>query len=403
MRETSVVVAGGGVVGLTTALGLARAGVEVTVYDDASASPTGTADAVYHWSALPVFSELGVLDSLVAAGTVSPWWGFVVPERDLHITFDIRLLADEIEHPFHLAIERDAVVAHLVHALAHFPSARVERETAVVALAQDPAGVNVQLDGPAGPDEARAGWIVGADGAGSRVRQALGLGLAGHTWPERLVSTTVGFDLATLGGPPFQSWLGALQPALANTIENTAHAARWRFAYPEPRALPEESVRERMTDVFGAVLPDGADPHIIDWSAYRMHERVAETFRVGRALLVGDAAHLTNPTSGLGMPTGLFDASSVIHQLPRVLDGADQALLDRAAQIRRAVFCDQVSPASAERKNFVFDSGEPGLLDARIGWLRELVADHDATRSMLRDQTRLVREPLELGARPPGR
>ncbi len=399
MQETSVVVAGGGVVGLVTALGLARAGVDVTVYDDASTTPTGTADAVYHWSVLPVFADLGVLDQLLAAGTVSSRWGFRVPERDLTFTFDIRVLADELEHPYHLAVERDVVAAHLIEALRGLPSARVVRGTAVTSVVQDARGVTVELDGRDGPGEVRAGWIVGADGAGSRVRRSLGLGLLGHTWPERLVSTTIGFDLGALDGPPFQSWLGNLQPAVANLIENSDGGTRWRFAYPELRTLPEESVRERMADVFAVILPDGTDPRVMAWSAYRMHERVVDTYLLGRALLVGDAAHLTNPTSGLGMATGLFDAASVIGHLPRVLDGADPAVLERVALERRAVFCEQVSPASTERKDFVFHSAETGLLDARIQWLREVTADEDAIRTLLREQTRLTREPLGLRAR----
>ena len=400
MRETGVVVAGGGVVGLTTALGLARAGVEVTVYDDAAVAPMGTADAVYHWSVLPVFAGLDVLDELVAAGTTSARWAFVVPERDLRFTLDLEVLADEIEHPYHLTVQRDVIVAHLVGALAAHPSARFVRGTAVTGLAQDAGGVTVELDGAEGPDQVRAGWIVGADGAGSRVRQSLGLGLAGHTWPERLVSTTIGFDLADLGGPPYQSWLGALQPAVANLIQaGPGVPTRWRFAYPELRTLPEETVDARMADVFEAILPDGADPLVVDWSAYRMHERVVETFCLGRALLVGDAAHLTNPTSGLGMATGLFDAASVVEHLPRVLDGADPVLLERAAQERRAVFCDQVSPASAERKDLLFHSAATGRLDARIEWLRETVTDRDAARSLLRKENRLVRAPIGLRAR----
>ena len=399
MHEAGVVVAGGGVVGLTTALGLARAGVEVTVYDDAAVAPMGTADAVYHWSVLPVFAGLDVLDTLVANGTTSSRWAFVVPERDLRFTFDLEVMADEIEHPYHLTVQRDVIVAHLVEALAAHPSARVVRGTTVTGVAQDSQGVTVELNGTEGPEQVRAGWIVGADGAGSRVRQSLGLGLAGHTWPERLVSTTIGFDLAVLGGPPYQSWLGALQPAVANLIQDGGDVpTRWRFAYPEPRTLPEETVGARMAAVFAAILPDGADPRVIDWSAYRMHERVIETFCLGRALLVGDAAHLTNPTSGLGMATGLFDAASVAEHLPRVLDGADPGVLERAAQERRTIFCDQVSPASTERKDLLFHSATTGRLGARIEWLRELVNDRDATRSLLREENRLVREPLGLGA-----
>ena len=393
MGESSVVVAGGGVVGLTTALGLARAGVDVTVYEAGAATPVGTADYVYHWSALPVFAALDVLGPLERAGIVAPRWAFFVPETGRQIVFDLGVLADEVEHPYHLTVRREVVVEVLTAAVEAFPSGRVLRGRRVTGIAGDPAGVAVRIDGPDGPGHVRAGWVIGADGAGSCVRRSLGLGMAGHTWPERLVSTTLGFDLSTFCEAPLQVWPGAVQPAVAQLIEDGGPGGErlWRFAYPEQRTLPEDTIPGRMSAMFGAILPARADPLVSDWSAYRMHERVVGTYRVGRTLLIGDAAHLTNPTSGLGMAAGLYDALSVVERLPAVIEGADPGVLDDVADTRRRVFCDQVSPASAEHLNLSFYAARNGILAEKLDRLAALAADRDALRVALRNQRQIAR------------
>jgi 3-(3-hydroxy-phenyl)propionate hydroxylase/6-hydroxy-3-succinoylpyridine 3-monooxygenase len=110
-----------------------------------------------------------------------------------------------------------------------------------------------------------------------------------------------------------------------------------------------------------------------------MHQRCAERFRAGRVLLAGDAAHVTNPTGGFGLTTGLFDAFSLWPTLAAVLlEGADAALLDTWADERRAIFLDKTSPQACAYKDFVFHAcGGGAKLEAAVEGMRRMVRDPD--------------------------
>ena len=129
----------------------------------------------------------------------------------------------------------------------------------------------------------------------------------------------------------------------------------WRCTFMEDAALPEETYLDRLPEAYRHLLP-GTGGYELDQAApYKMHQRCAETFRKGRVLLAGDAAHVTNPTGGFGLTTGLFDAFALWPTLAAViLDGADPALLDTWAEERRAIFLDKTSPQACAYKDFVF-------------------------------------------------
>ena len=114
-------------------------------------------------------------------------------------------------------------------------------------------------------------------------------------------------------------------------------------------------------------------------SPYKMHQRCADTFRRGRVLLAGDAAHVTNPTGGFGLTTGLFDAFALWPTLAAVtLDGADPALLDTWAEERRTIFLERTSPQACAYKDFVFHAcGGGAKLEGTLDGMRRMVRDPD--------------------------
>ncbi len=396
MSNSTVIVVGGGVVGLVTALGLAQAGVDVTVYEARADVDGGTADMVYHWPVLPGLDRLGLVGEMESAGLLQQMWTYKVFRTGERILFDLSVLQDEVEHPhnIHLGVRdmSDILTAHL----RRHPNARVESGVRIHAVSQDEHGVSVTCDGPTGPYTDRASWLVGADGAGSTVRRSLGLSLSGLTWPERLVSTTIRFDLGTLGfsGADYQ-----VDPQFGAVISSIDRDGAWRYGYVEDRTLREETIPERMKRVFAAVLPAGSDPQVAEWSAYRMHERVAERFRVGRVLLVGDAAHITNPTSAHGMTGGLFDAFALIEALTSVVNGSDAGLLDRYADSRRGVFLEHTSPMSCDAKEFVFSIQDEHALESTLQQYRYVAAHPDRLRRYLRLAEQLQSPSLLTGRR----
>src|SRR5687768_15994911 len=106
-----------------------------------------------------------------------------------------------------------------------------------------------------------------------------------------------------------------------------------------------------------------------------MHQRCAASFRQGRVLLAGDAAHVTNPTGGFGLTSGLFDSFALWPTLAAgVQGGADPALLDVWAEERRAIFLERTSPQACAYKDFVFHAcGVGAKLEAALECMRQMV------------------------------
>jgi 3-(3-hydroxy-phenyl)propionate hydroxylase len=215
---------------------------------------------------------------------------------------------------------------------------------------------------------------VGTDGAQSVVRRSLGIGFAGWTWPQRFVATTTKFDWATVGFTEATHRVGGPWPAVAGR----ADAERWRFVYAEPRSLAQASIEERMPMVFRDAIGDDADPRLQAWSAYRVHERAAASFRSGRVLLAGDAAHVTNPTLSLGLASGLLDSFVLSEALAAVIHGEqDDNILDEYATQRRRSFCESISPLSSRTMHVVLGTGS-AQDEATLQLFRRAAHDPDA-------------------------
>jgi 3-(3-hydroxy-phenyl)propionate hydroxylase/6-hydroxy-3-succinoylpyridine 3-monooxygenase len=110
-----------------------------------------------------------------------------------------------------------------------------------------------------------------------------------------------------------------------------------------------------------------------------MHQRAAPSFRAGRVLLAGDAAHVTNPTGGLGLTSGLFDAFALYPSLAAVVKGqADERLLDTYATTRRDIFLERTSPQAVRNKDLIFHANRsPEALEQALDGLRRMAAAPD--------------------------
>ncbi len=153
----------------------------------------------------------------------------------------------------------------------------------------------------------------------------------------------------------------------------------WRLTYMEDASLPEESFLERLPQVYAAILPGAVDYRIERAAPYRMHQRSAARYRVGRVALAGDAAHVTNPTGGLGLTSGLLDCFALYPALAAViLDGADPEILDRYSDARREIFLNRVSPQAIANKRLIFHAQGGGRhLEEALAALRRLPTDRD--------------------------
>ena len=371
-----VIVVGGGPTGFVTALGLAQAGVGVCLIEAGAAIISSPRACVYHWSMLVGLERLGIREEAERTGYTKDNYLWLVKKTGERLEYDISVVGRVTPYPYNIQLGQDRLAEICHDRLEGLPNAEVHWRTAFTGLSQDADGVTVRAEGPEGPIELRARWVIGADGAGSAVRKALDLSFDGMTWPERFVATNLHHDFES--GGYWQSTM-VVDDEWGAVIVKITRDGLWRCTFMEDASLPEETYLERIPEAYRHLLPGKGGHELVQSSPYKMHQRCAASFRKGRVLLAGDAAHVTNPTGGFGLTTGLFDAFALWPTLAAVvLDGADPALLDTWAGERRHIFLEKTSPQACAYKDFVFHAcGGGARLEERLDGMRAMVRDPD--------------------------
>jgi 2-polyprenyl-6-methoxyphenol hydroxylase-like FAD-dependent oxidoreductase len=375
MAQADVLIVGAGPVGLLGALGLAQAGVKVTLIEREPYIVDSPRAVVYHWAVLDGLERLGLLAEAMALGFPKQDYSYLVFRTKETISWSLEALAGVTAHPFNVHLGQNKLAELALQRLRKMANFSIRWNTRFLGLEQDRGGVTVKMQTPDGMHELRAGWVVGADGAGSSVRHALELSFDGFTWPERFVATNVYYDFESDG---YARATLMIDPRFGAIIAKIDKEGLWRCTYCEDAALPEEGVLERMPDYFKVTLSRPAEYRLAMHSPYRMHQRTAERFRVGRVVLAGDAAHATNPTGGLGLTSGLFDIFVLYEALAAVIQGeARDDVLDRYSAERRRVFLEYASPRASENKRLIYHSRDPVRLEEDLKRLRRLETDKD--------------------------
>ncbi|KAJ4378269.1 hypothetical protein N0V86_005969 [Didymella sp. IMI 355093] len=198
-----------------------------------------------------------------------------------------------------------------------------------------------------------AAYLVGADGAHSLVRKAMGLELQGETLDAQLVATDLRFPFKNHGFFDANFVVDSKNYGLIGRIDNEG---LWRVSYGVPGSQSEEEIRRNLAEKLRGMLPDGGVNErgedafeVVRVAPYRAQQRCASALAQGRVLLVGDAAHLTNPYAGLGLASGIADADSLAPILAHILSGkasSSSTLLSSWSEARRQKFFDVVDKPS---------------------------------------------------------
>jgi 2-polyprenyl-6-methoxyphenol hydroxylase-like FAD-dependent oxidoreductase len=344
---------GAGPVGFLAALGLARQGIEVTVLDSEDAVVRSPRAAVYYHTTLSILRKLGLIKDAEAIGLQSTEFRMHWLETGEVMSSDMRDAIDpgqEFAHNLHFGqhILAELVMEHL----AKLPNTQVLWGHRVTALEQTDDAVTLAVDAPEGSVQMVADWVIGADGARSTVRSLLGLEFEGFTWPDRFVATNIDYPFLDHG---FCNANMIVDPVNWAVVGRLGRENLWRLTYGEDASLDEATILDRLPERFAAILPDASIPYRIDnFSPYRVHQRCAPEFRVGRVLLAGDAAHACNPCGGLGLTGGVLDADALSDALGAVIAGkAGESVLDFYARERRRVFVEVASPMSTNFKRLL--------------------------------------------------
>ncbi|MBU2669490.1 FAD-dependent monooxygenase [Actinoplanes bogorensis] len=328
MAELScdVLVAGAGPTGLMLANWLVRLGVDVIVADGKEGPTRESRALVVQARSLEIYDQLGladqVLDAAHRADALAP--GFLdhafgrVPLGPLG--------GDSTPYPFIEILEQSRNEEILYDNLQKLGAA-VRWETPVTAVKQVEAGIEAKV----GNDTVRARFCVGCDGSNSAVRKARRIAFEGVTNPHRF------YVIDATGVAGLVENAINVRPGGADFLLAFPMRGRnaWRLIGLVSSAeglVGEEDVRPRLKD-FAVTYGESR------WFAtYKVHHRVAATFRDGPFFLAGDAAHVHSPVGGQGMNTGLQDAHNLAFKLADVLQGRRKdAWLDRYDAERRPV------------------------------------------------------------------
>src|SRR5687767_11527992 len=334
-----VLIAGAGPAGLCAASVLAEAGIAVTVLEAEPRLPENLRASTFQPPTLDLLARFGADRRLIEMGRIAPR----VQYRDRAgwvAEFDFGLLAGQTAHPYRVQCEQFRLNQVLA---ARLPEVRYG--SAVEAVAQDESSVTATL---ASGETLQGEWLIGADGARSRVREALGIRLEGFTWPERFLVASTPFDFSTVF-PDLCDVSYFADPEQWFFLLRVREL--WRVMFP---TRPDESDAEILSEAGIQARLQRIHPgkyEIRHRTLYPVHQRVAERYRNGRVFLVGDAAHLNNPLGGMGMNGGIHDAFNLTDRLVCVIRGERPPQdLDAYERQRRPIALEYVNTISAANK-----------------------------------------------------
>ena len=384
-----VIVVGAGPVGMVTALALAREGVRVTVLDRLAGIPTDHRASTLHPSTLAMLEPLEVTAEALQRGLRSPHFQF----RDratgeIVAEFDYALLDGETPFPLALQLEQHKTIGIAEARARRFDCFDLRRGHEVTDMRQTADRVEVAVRLPDGTLDRLAGrYLVGCDGGRSVVRKAAGIDFPGFTWEERFIIVSTRFDFGAADGYRYRNYIAHPEQWCAIIkVPGDDGEGVWRALFPAFTDQPDEEV---LSDAwiqarFAECLPYDAPYEIEHRNLYAIHQRVASSFRRGRVMLAGDAAHVNNPVGGMGMNSGIHDGLNLAGKVAAIWRGeGDEDLLDLYDRQRRPMAEKYVQAQSIRNKEMLGER-DPDIRRRRFDELRRTADDPDAARAYLR-------------------
>jgi 2-polyprenyl-6-methoxyphenol hydroxylase-like FAD-dependent oxidoreductase len=275
---------------------------------------------------LEVLEDLDVARRLVKEGVQAPRFSIRDRARTL-IPIDFSGLPTD--YPYSLMVPQSTTEKLLLDRLVELGGS-VVRPKALTSITQDAEGVTATFDDG---DVIRARYAVGADGIHSTVREQAGIGFQGGAYAESFMLADVRLSEAPLD-EVILFWAKAGMTVVAPLPGNIFRIVAPVADAPEAPSAPfiQQILDSRGSGAGRMVVTD-----VIWGSRFRIHHRVADTYRAGRLLLSGDAAHVHSPAGGQGMNLGIQDGVALADALARVLAGEADSVLDDYSEARRPI------------------------------------------------------------------
>jgi 3-(3-hydroxy-phenyl)propionate hydroxylase len=291
-----VLIVGAGPVGLVAAANLLRHGIPVTVLEAGTDLSTESRASTFHPPTLDMLAELSVLQPLLDQGLIAPRFQYR-SRAGVMATFDFALIVDVTRHAYRVQCEQSKLTRIVLDKLGSDGNFEIEFSSPVRGVTTGSGGTEITIDRHGKTEKRSYPWVIGADGARSNVRNSLGIPFEGFTWPERYLVVSTPFDFTKV------------IPDLVS-VSYVADPQRWYFLLQIPglwrvmfRIAAEESDELALSHDFTQRLMSGISPEIdsvevTHTTLYRVHQRIAGTYRKDRVFIVGDAAHKSTRRDG---------------------------------------------------------------------------------------------------------
>jgi 3-(3-hydroxy-phenyl)propionate hydroxylase len=390
MGNTSdrVIVIGAGPVGLCLSLALAQAEVRVCLIEalgEHNFLEQVPRAGTNHPATLELFARIGLYDKLEPRGIVAPLFHYWDRhERKLIAEFDHAHLKGDTRFPYVLQCERIKIVEEALKLAKAHPAIELRLSTTFTGFTQSADGVMAQVTNLAGERESIAGvYLVSAEGARSIVRKELGIEFEGFTYPDRTLNIEVAYDFRQHGYTE-RNYISD-PDEWSNLFHWKGPPDRWRVHFPTGPEDDETALTrpEAMQARLQRFLPTGKEFDIVGCNLYVVHQRVAQKFRGGRAILAGDSAHVNSPIGAMGMNSGVHDAFNLAEKLTKILRGeAGDDLLDRYERQRRHVAVQHTQAQTIRNKRLLAEK-DPAVRKKNHDELRRTAEDPKLARAFL--------------------
>jgi 3-(3-hydroxy-phenyl)propionate hydroxylase len=382
-----VLIIGAGPVGLCLALALAKQGVRSLIVEQLRGDNfleqvprAGT----NHPATLEMYDAIGLYQRLEPRGIIAPlfhYWDRAAGERVAE--FDHAHLRNDTRFPFALQCERIKIVEEALKMAQEHPLIEVRMGSTFTGFTQDADGVTATIETADGVETLRGRYIVSAEGARSIVRKQLDIEFEGFTYPDRTLNIEVAYDFKRHGYTD-RNYISDPEE-WSNLFHWKGPPERWRVHFPtEPDEDPETlTAPAAMQARLQRFLPTGQPFDIVGCNLYTVHQRVAKSFRKGRAILAGDSAHVNSPIGGMGLNSGVHDAFNLAQKLAKLWRReGDDSLLDLYERQRRHIAVQHTQQQTIRNKRLLAEK-DPAVRQKNHDELRRTSEDPKLAREFL--------------------